>query len=64
MRWGLPKTEESLGQHFRGGTRWGAGTSVRTLDVATTFFSRLPRLITVHVEEKEAYFARGMLPLM
>ena len=64
MRWGLPKTEESLGQHFRGGTRWGAGTSVSALDTSTTFFSQLPHLITVHVEEKEVYFAHGMLPLM
>ena len=58
----LPRMGEGWGQHARGGTRWD--TNCRPLDVSTTFFSLLPRLITVYVEEKEEYLARGIVPLM
>ena len=61
MRQSLPGTE-GLGQHTRGGT-WQNVTGVRALDISTTFFSLLPRLMTVYVEENEEYLARGISPL-
>ena len=61
MRRSLPRTE-GLGQHTRGGTRQDVA-GVRALDVSTIFFSLLPRLMTVYVEENEEYLARGMSPL-
>jgi len=33
------------------------------LDASTTFFSLLPRLMAVYVEENEVYLACGMVPL-
>ena len=48
---GLPKTGEGLGQHARRGGVREEVTSGRALDVSTTRFSLLPRLMTVYVEE-------------
>ena len=51
-----------LSQHTRGGTRED-GTAARGLDPPTTFFSLVPRLMAVYVEEKDEYFACGMSPV-
>ena len=49
-------------KHAQGGTRQDV-TSIMALDASTTFFSLLPRLMAVYVEENEVYLARGMVPL-